>query len=229
MKIISVFFLIIFISSPYLIGQSQFIKSGQHAIALNLGLTNNQNVTAKALSLNYSIAGIVDVGITYVNGSFKERIGDADIKFTSYTPTISAHIVKANPDTLSIGLVLSVGYESVLYSIERHNFYIGATHYDHGSFEENATVILSGATAFIAIPTGTLLLEPFISFNYVFSKSNGQTVRLASEYYFLGLGLAGAYNLSSRITLASSLGLAIPEEGAVSYGIDLGILYKLKL
>lgn len=209
--------LILILFSSAIFGQGAFLERGQSGLGVGVGFSTNKSSTGFGGSLNYSISGIFDLGI-----SVSQSNSDHDLSVTVVSPTISYYPLKQN-EYAPFTIAFSLGYGSEKFSSDSFDddmkmsgefFFIGAT--------VHRTLIDA---------LSTTKIQPMIGVTYVTNTTKIEdewgAEKIGNGNLGLSLGVAWLFTISSKSILVMTPHIGF-SEGPTSFGVDVAFIFKTK-
>ena len=96
-------------------GQGEHLDRGESGFGVRGGVSFSEDSSGFGLTLDYLVAGILDLGISVGRGGLDEEEVGTEISFTSISPSMGVYVLKQAPE-IPISCYVEAGYLKATYS-----------------------------------------------------------------------------------------------------------------
>lgn len=201
--------------------QGNFLKKGQYGIGLTGAYITNRDASGVTGTAVVALGGIFDLSFGVGRAVYSEAQELADLKATTLSPELRAHIIKQNSSKSPVSLSLSIGHsrdnfsspdlDTVGYTFKANSFVLGATVYrDVRLFRR----------AFIQPAVGLT----HTSSTFKLTDNLGRSLSDKSGTVSFLAGVPVIYEFSWRALLVLQPGLTIDKD-ATTFAVSIGLIY----
>lgn len=200
--------------------QGNFLKKGQSGLGFSGGYAYNSSASGITGTASVALGGIFDIsfGLGWASYGSEDL---TDLKATSLSPELRAHVIKQNSSRSPISLSLSVGHV-------RDNF--RSPELDEAGYAYKANSVFVGATVFRDVRlSAKAYVQPYVglahtSTTYTLIDDLGRMFsdKVGIASFVAGLSLVDA--VSWRTLLVIQPGLTLNKD-ATTFSVSLGLVY----
>lgn len=200
-----------------LFSQGEYSERGQDVIGIEGYYNASKSYSAVGGSAGYSLSGIVDLGSSFGQVFFKDKLGGKDVSAIELSPTIGLHIIKQS-ERLPVSLAVFVSYFYHLYTSEALAIR-DITMSEHG-------ISAGGSLYCIINPSQSLKIRPSMGIRYSSNKleasdaaGNSFLLTEAGAYFHLGIAFYGEVAQSTVFMIGPAVYL---HTDYATFGINAG-------
>jgi len=222
------FLLFVFISTNLLLGQGQLLPKLKSGLLLNSSYSNVEGGNGIGVGFGYSFKGIIEIGILFANGSSTLEndnfLNELEIDYKTVVPMVSLNLYKGNTnnDNITVGVDLGLSVEINSFKINAGKDFLSGAQIINN---QKGTFINLGPLLYLTYFKERIGFSPYLNLRYTLGSSIG-SVDIITNYFSVGIGIVGAYEVSDKLLVTPSLSLSLVN-GSSIFGIGLGALLRM--
>jgi hypothetical protein len=203
--------------------QGNFLKKGQYGLGLSGAFVTNSDATGLVGTPSVALGGLFDIAFGVGRATYEDAPDLTDLRATSLSPELRAHIIKQNSSKSPVSVSVSVGHS-------RDNF--SSPDLDAAGLRFKANSLNLGATVARDVRLwGQAFLQPYAGLGHTsttFKLTNelGQTLSDKDGIATFSFGLPFVYAFSPKALIVLQPGLILNKD-ATTFSATLGFVYVL--
>jgi hypothetical protein len=201
--------------------QGNFLKKGQSGLGLNGAFITNSDASGIMGTAVVALGGIFDLGFGVGRAAYDDSQVLADLKATTLSPELRAHVIKQNSSKSPVSLSLSIGHS-------RDNF--SSPDLDAVGYTFKANSLVVGATVYRDVRLSRrALIQPAVglthtSTTFKLTDNLGQTLSDKGGIVTFQVGLPLVYTFSWRTLVVLQPGLTLNKD-TTAFAVSIGLVY----
>jgi hypothetical protein len=220
-KATAVFIALFCASTLAAFAQGNFLNKGQYGVGLSGAYITNSDAAGFMGAAVVALGGIFDLSFGVGRAAYDDAQELADLKATTLSPELRAHVIKQNSSKSPVSLSLSIGHS-------RDNFSSPDLDVVGYTFKANSLVV--GATLFRDIRLSRrIMVQPAVGLTHTsstFKLTNdlGQTLSDKDGILSFQVGLPFVYERSWRTLIVIQPGLTLNKD-QTTFTVSVGFVY----
>jgi hypothetical protein len=201
--------------------QGNFLKKGQFGLGLNGAFITNSDASGFMGTAVVALGGIFDLSFGVGRAAYDDSQELADLKATTLSPELRAHVIKQNSSKSPVSLSLSIGHS-------RDNF--SSPDLDAVGYTFKANSVVVGAALYRDMRLfRRVMVQPTVGLTHTsstFKLTNdlGQTLSDKGGIVTFQIGLPLVYTFSWRTLVVLQPGLTLNKD-TTAFAVSVGLVY----